>query len=71
MEKVALGGVFGVGLVCVIMAIVRTVSVGMESRSDNTPSSSWLMLWGLIETAIGESSCHLLPVNGGLVLIPA
>lgn len=54
MEKVALGGVFGVGLVCVIMATVRTVSVGMESRSDNTPSSSWLMLWGLIETAIGE-----------------
>ncbi|EED12166.1 conserved hypothetical protein [Talaromyces stipitatus ATCC 10500] len=52
MEKVALGGVFGVGLVCVIMAIVRTVSVGIESRSDNTPSSSWLMLWGLIETAI-------------------
>ncbi|KAF3388275.1 hypothetical protein DPV78_012285 [Talaromyces pinophilus] len=52
MEKVALGGVFGVGLVCVVMAIVRTVSVGMESRSDNTPSSSWLMLWGLIETAI-------------------
>jgi hypothetical protein len=39
MKKVALGDVFGVGLVCVIMAIVLTVSVGMESRSDNTPSS--------------------------------
>lgn len=54
MEKVALSSIFGVGLVCVVMAIVRTVSVGMESRSDNTPSSSWLMLWGLIETAIGK-----------------
>lgn len=70
MEKVALGGVFGVGLVCVIMAIVRTVSVGMESRSDNTPSSSWLMLWGLIETAIGGFLCHLFPGNEELDLIP-
>lgn len=61
MEKVALGGVFCVGVVCVIMATVRTVSVGIESRSENTPSSSWLMLWGLIETAIGESSSPIIP----------
>ncbi|KAE8548912.1 hypothetical protein EYB25_009295 [Talaromyces marneffei] len=52
MEKLALSGVFCVGVVCVIMAIIRAVSVGIESRSENTPSSSWLMLWGLIEAAI-------------------
>lgn len=52
MEKVALGGVFCVGLVCVIMAVVRTVSVGVEARSVNTPSSSWLVFWALIEAAI-------------------
>lgn len=61
-EKIALGGVFCVGMVCVVMAIVRTVQVGLESRGDTTPSSTWLVFWGLIETAIGESTflfCYL------------
>ena len=64
MEKVALGGVFCVGLVCVIMAVVRTVSVGVEARSVNTPSSSWLVFWALIEAAIGESLGQSLRVKG-------
>jgi hypothetical protein len=54
-EKLALGAVFCVGIVCIIMAIIRTVQIGLESRSDTTPSSSWLMFWGEIEAAIGKS----------------
>ncbi|QKX57585.1 uncharacterized protein TRUGW13939_04703 [Talaromyces rugulosus] len=51
-QKFAIGTLFSIGIVCVIMAIVRTVQIGSQAKSDSTPSSSWLAFWGMIEAGI-------------------
>ena len=52
-QKLGIGGIFGVGIVCIIIAIIRVVNIGVKSGNDSTPSSSWLALWGIVETGIG------------------
>jgi hypothetical protein len=58
-QKQSIGAIFGVGVICIIVAIIRVVQIGVKSRSDSTPSSSWLALWAMIEAAIGTSSFPL------------
>jgi hypothetical protein len=60
-QKISIGGIFGVGLVCVITATIRVVQIGVESGSDTTPSSSWLAFWAIIEASIGNLSLLSLP----------
>jgi hypothetical protein len=54
-QKQSIGGIFGVGVICIVAAIVRVIQIGVKSRSNSTPSSSWLALWAMIEAAIGTS----------------
>ncbi|CRG88435.1 hypothetical protein PISL3812_05465 [Talaromyces islandicus] len=51
-QKFAIGTLFSIGIICVVMAIVRTVQIGSQAKSDSTPSSSWLAFWGMIEAGI-------------------
>jgi hypothetical protein len=55
-QKFAIGTLFSIGIICVVMAIVRTVQIGSQAKSDSTPSSSWLAFWGMIEAGIGKHS---------------
>ncbi|KAK7547085.1 hypothetical protein BKA81DRAFT_331784 [Phyllosticta paracitricarpa] len=51
-EKIGIGGLFCAALVCVLFAILRVVQVGVKSKSNSTPSSSWLALWAIIESSV-------------------
>jgi len=55
-QKQSIAGIFCIGVICIIGAIVRVVQIGVKSGSDSTPSSSWLALWAMIEAAIGTWS---------------
>jgi hypothetical protein len=50
-EKLALAGVFSLGGIIVIFAIVR---VCMLNASRRHPELTWLALWTAIESSIGE-----------------
>ncbi|KAH8694267.1 hypothetical protein BGW36DRAFT_384622 [Talaromyces proteolyticus] len=51
-QKFAIGGLFSIGIICVVMAVVRTVQIGSQAKSNSTPSSSWLSFWAMIEAGI-------------------
>jgi hypothetical protein len=51
-QKVGMGILFGIGWVCIAMAIVRVVQIGSKANSSSTPSSTWLAFWAVIESAI-------------------
>jgi hypothetical protein len=51
-QKVGIGGIFCVGIICIVIAIIRVVQIGVKSGNNSTPSSSWLALWGIVETGI-------------------
>ena len=52
-QKLSLAAVFSIGVICIIIATVRVVSLGEGSGDNSTPSSSWLAFWGMIESGIG------------------
>lgn len=52
LQKIAMGVLFGIGWICVAMAIIRVVQIGSKAQSASTPSSSWLAFWAIIEAAI-------------------
>jgi hypothetical protein len=51
-QKVGIGGIFCVGIICIVIAIIRVVQIDVKSNNNSTPSSSWLALWGIVETGI-------------------
>ena len=51
-EKLGLGVVFAVGIITMVFAIVRVVSLD-ASTSAGQVSTSWLILWGGVEGAVG------------------
>jgi hypothetical protein len=51
-QKVGMGILFGIGWVCIAMAIVRVVQIGSKANSSSTPSSTWLAFWAVIESAV-------------------
>jgi hypothetical protein len=55
-QKQSIAGIFCIGVICIVGAIVRVVQIGVKSGSDRTPSSSWLALWAMIEAAISTCS---------------
>lgn len=62
-QKVSVGFVFMVGIITMILAIVRVVSLDTSTSVDGHikatkghVSPSWLVLWAGIEGAVGESS---------------
>ncbi|KAF2139550.1 uncharacterized protein K452DRAFT_62192 [Aplosporella prunicola CBS 121167] len=52
MEKAGIGALFCTGFVCIIIAIIRVVQIGTRAGNNSTPSSSWLALWAIVESAI-------------------
>lgn len=52
-QKFSVGVVFVVGIITMIFAIVRVVSLD-SSTSNGQVSTSWLILWAGIEGAVGK-----------------
>lgn len=50
-EKIGIGALFCSGFVCIVIAVLRVVQIGVKSRN-STPSSTWLALWAEVEAAI-------------------
>ena len=57
-KKLGIAALFGIGFICIAMAIVRVVQIGVKANNNSTPSSSWLALWAIVETGIGKYSKH-------------
>lgn len=55
-QKLSIGGVFCVGIICVIVAIVRVVQVSLAAKKD-APTIPWLAIWGVIEREIRTFHC--------------
>ncbi|KIW75663.1 hypothetical protein Z517_10405 [Fonsecaea pedrosoi CBS 271.37] len=51
-QKVGIGALFCVGLICIIFATIRVVQIGVKTEGHSTPSSSWLALWAIVESAV-------------------
>ena len=51
-QKLGLGALFGLGWVCIVVAIIRVKQLG-STVHDSQPKTTWLALWGIVETAIG------------------
>lgn len=54
-QKISIGVVFIVGIITMVFAIVRVISLN-SSVNGGQVSTQWLMLWGGIEGAVGMSS---------------
>ncbi|GAM91278.1 hypothetical protein ANO11243_093260 [Dothideomycetidae sp. 11243] len=51
-QKISIGSVFCLALVCVAVATVRVCEVGKNMTSTTTSDLTWLALWSLVEAAI-------------------
>jgi hypothetical protein len=51
-QKVGIGGLFCVGWICIAFATVRVIQIGVKANNSSTPSSSWLALWAIVESAV-------------------
>jgi hypothetical protein len=54
-QRISIGGIFSVGIICIVMACIRVIQIGVKSGGASTPSSSWLALWGITEASMGMS----------------
>ena len=59
-EKFSVGVVFVVGIITMVFAIVRVVSLN-SSVNGGQVSTTWLILWAGIEGAVGTSNVQSLP----------
>lgn len=66
-EKFSIGVVFVVGIITMIFAVVRVVSLN-SSVNGGQVSTTWLMLWAGIEGVVGMSLS--LPTNLHLEIFP-
>ena len=53
-KKLALGGIFSLTMNIMIIAIVRVVEVSTQTNGATNLDATWLYLWSIIETLIGE-----------------
>ncbi|KAM0596389.1 hypothetical protein ACHAPN_004449 [Verticillium nonalfalfae] len=55
-RKLSIAGLFCLGWVCVAVSTIRVAYLGrnaVEGSSFKQPATSWLALWGIVESAIG------------------
>ncbi|KAH0835146.1 hypothetical protein FOPE_04122 [Fonsecaea pedrosoi] len=53
-QKASIGALFCLGFVCIVVATIRVKELG--STVNNTqPSTTWLALWGIVESSIGTA----------------
>jgi hypothetical protein len=52
---------FGSGFICIAFATLRVVQLGVDGRGRATiPGPKWLLLWTVLECAMGRSIVQLL-----------
>ncbi|KAF2151597.1 hypothetical protein K461DRAFT_268748 [Myriangium duriaei CBS 260.36] len=51
-QKISIGSIFCLALICVAMAAIRVREVGENMKTTSTPSVTWLALWSLVEASI-------------------
>jgi hypothetical protein len=66
-EKAGLGLIFTVGILTMIAAIIRVISLDSSVQAGQV-NSTWLVLWAAIEGAVGMFTSHLSHSN--LILLP-
>lgn len=56
-RKLSIGGLFCLGWICIAVSTIRATYLGQNARAEKfqAPSTSWLALWGIVESAIGTS----------------
>ena len=52
-QKLGVAALFLLAWVCIAVAIIRVKELG-STVNNSTPKTSWLALWGIVETSIGE-----------------
>jgi hypothetical protein len=64
-QKISVGALFGTGLICILFATIRVVSIGSKAGKNKQPNTSWLALWAVVECSIGalSLSCFQLPTD--------
>ena len=51
-QKLSIGGLFCLAFVCIAVATIRVKELGSTINSSQ-PSTTWLALWGIVESSIG------------------
>jgi hypothetical protein len=52
-QKLGVAGLFLLAWICIAVAIIRVKELGSTAKN-STPKTSWLALWGIVETSIGK-----------------
>lgn len=52
MQKLSVGALFCLGFVCIVVATIRVKELG-STVNNSQPSTTWLALWGIVESSIG------------------
>ncbi|KAH0565992.1 hypothetical protein GP486_000603 [Trichoglossum hirsutum] len=52
-EKISVACIFGVGVICMIFAVIRIISIS-EKAETGQASPTWLALWAVIEDSVGK-----------------
>ena len=52
-RKLSIMAIFGVGIVCIVTSTIRVANIHSRTQGSQ-PAPSWLMLWAVIEAAIGK-----------------
>jgi hypothetical protein len=57
-RKASIGALFCLGWVCIGVSTIRAAYLGQDSTQGDfkQPSTAWLALWGIVESAIGTST---------------
>ena len=53
-EKISVACIFGVGVICMIFATIRVISIS-EKAATGQASPTWLALWAVIEDSVGKN----------------
>ncbi|KAH0544804.1 hypothetical protein FGG08_001033 [Glutinoglossum americanum] len=58
-EKISVACIFGVGVICMIFATIRVISISQKAETGQA-SPTWLALWAVIEDSVGNiyRSCN-------------
>lgn len=69
-RKMSIAALFGLGWVCIAVSTIRVAYLGRDGTGGKfkQPSTSWLALWGIVESGIGSFCGSLLFASSDLFL---
>ena len=55
-RKLSIAALFGLGWICIAVSTIRVAYLGRDGTGGKfkQPSTSWLALWGIVESGIGS-----------------